>query len=80
MMGNYKNNPKEPFVVAIPNKIRKRFAMHYTIGSFLKRCDTSTTLRKLLALPLKSAAKKKGSMWSRFKNFIQLKTPEGRLK
>ena len=27
-MGNFKDNPKEPFEVRVPNKIRKRITMH----------------------------------------------------
>ncbi len=83
-MGKYKNNPKKPFEVAIPNKIRKRFAMHYTISSPVERMEAATTrLRKALALTKERAAKKKGSIWSRLpwiKNFMQYKTSEGKLK
>ena len=28
MMGNYKKNPKEPYQVKVPSRIRKRIAMH----------------------------------------------------
>jgi len=28
-MGSFKNNPAQPYEVKIPNKIRKRIALHY---------------------------------------------------
>lgn len=79
-MSDFRKNPKRPYEVKIPNKIRKRLSMHYTKESSIKRGRTNTTLRKLLAMPLVPVAGEKGSMWSRFKNFIQFKTPKGRLK
>ena len=27
-MGDYKKNPKQPYQIKVPNKIRKRIAMH----------------------------------------------------
>lgn len=78
-MGDYNKNPKRPFVVCVPNKIRKRIAMHETEGSFLRRMDAATTrLRKALALRSVPVAQKKGSLWSRFtggiKNLLQNKS------
>lgn len=70
-MGNYSKNPEEPFVVKVPNKIRKRIAMHYTEDSFLKKLESATLLRKILALPVGPVVQKKGSMWSRFANGIK---------
>lgn len=75
-MGDYKKNPKRPYEVLIPNKIRTRLAMHYTIDSPVERMKAATSkLRKALALAKKPVAQKKGSLWSRFtngvKNFLQ---------
>ena len=64
-MGDFKKNPKKPFEVAIPNKIRKRIAMHETDASFCRRMEP-TWLRKILALHPAPVVQKKGSMWSRF--------------
>ena len=66
-MGDFKKNPKAPFVVQVPNKIRKRIAMHETKrDSFFRRLKTTSPLRKILSLPSKPVAKKRGSLWSRF--------------
>ena len=66
-MGNFKDNPKAPFVVQIPNKIRKRIAMHETEReSFFRRLKSTTPLRKILSLSSKPVTKKRGSLWSRF--------------
>jgi len=65
-MGDYKKNPKVPFEVRIPNKIRKRIAMHETDSNFLERLEATTLLRKIRSLPIVPVAKKCGSLWSRF--------------
>ena len=83
-MGNYKNNPKKPYEVRVPNRIRKHIAMHETESFFHLRMESaSTRLRKTLAMRTKPYAPKlTGSMWSRFtsgiKNFIQNKPCGGR--
>ena len=83
-MGDFKKNPKKPFEVRVPNKIRKRIAMHFRKDSFLEKLDSITRLEKVIALPSVPVAKKRGSLWSRFsngvKNFMQHKDSEGRLK
>lgn len=74
-MGDFKKNPKVPFEVPIPNKIRKRIAMHerskpepiLTWG--LPKCSA---IKKALAVHKKETKpkQKRGSMWSRFINRI----------
>ena len=80
-LGDFSKNPKTPFVVQVPNKIRKRIAMHETKKeSFLRRLASTTRLRKILSLSSKPIAKKRGSLWSRFTskiaNILQIK-PNG---
>ena len=80
-MGDYRKNPKQPYEVRVPNKIRERIAMHETKReSFFRRLKSTTPLRKILALPSKPVAKKRGSLWSRFTskvaNILQIK-PSG---
>lgn len=53
-MGNFKDNPKKPYEVKVPNKIRKRIFMH----------ERDKPEPRILA-PAKAPAKKRGSMWSR---------------
>ena len=79
-MGDYDKNPKAPFVVQVPNKIRKRLAMHETKeASSLRRLASITSLRKILSLSSKPVAKKRGSLWSRFASRVasifQIKPP-----
>ena len=70
IMGDFSKNPKAPFVVPVPNKIRKRIAMHETKReSFFRRLKSTTPLRKIL-LPKTPAPKKHGSLWSRFTNRV----------
>lgn len=79
-MGDYKKNPKVPFEIQVPNKIRKRIAMHETGSAFLERSESTTLMKKILSLPSKQAVKKRGSLWSRFTsrvaNILQIK-PSG---
>ena len=79
-MGDFSMNPKTPFEVRVPNKIRKRIAMHEKRGSFLRRLESATPLRKILSLSSKPVAKKRGSLWSRVTsrvaNILQIK-PSG---
>ena len=75
-MGDFKKNPKAPFVVQVPNKIRKRIAMHETKReSFFRRLKPVTA--KILSLSSKPVAKRRGSLWSRFTrgvaNFFNIK-------
>jgi len=59
-MGDFKDNPTKPFEVPVPNKIRKRIAMHE------KHKPKLVVLGKQkwsYAEP--SPPKKRGSMWSR---------------
>lgn len=63
-MGDFKKNPKKPFEVRVPNKIRKRIAMH-------QKDDTGLGRMESLLMPLVVAAKLKGSMWSRFTDRIK---------
>ena len=77
-MGDFCKNPKQPYEVRVPNKIRKRIAMHETKReSFFRRWKDSIPLSKVL-LP-----KKRGSLWSRFTNrvanILQIK-PSGERK
>jgi hypothetical protein len=81
-MGDYKKNPKVPFEVRVPNKIRKRIAMHETKSSLkltwgLPKCSA---IKKALAVHKKETKQKRGSLWSRFiskvANILQIK-PSG---
>lgn len=60
-MGSYKDNPKKPYIVKVPNKIRKRIAMH-------ERDDNGLGLIEALAMPalVATTMKHRGSLWSRF--------------
>ncbi len=60
-MGDFKKNPKKPFEVKIPNKIRKRIAMH-------EKEDIALSSLGQLLMPALVATmiKKQGSLWSRF--------------
>ena len=67
-MGDFKKNPKKPFEVKVPNKIRKRIAMHRDEDkSFLAR------LKPVLSVvPIKAKPKKKrGSLWFRFTGWVK---------
>ena len=65
-MGDYRKNPKTPFEVRVPNKIRKRIAMHEKHGSFLRRLEATTSLKRILSLSSTPTTPKRGSLWSRF--------------
>ena len=42
IMGDYRKNPKTPFEIRVPNKIRKRIAMHEKdskLWRFISKCD-----------------------------------------
>ena len=78
-MGDFRKNPRAPFVVWVPNKIRKRIAMHETKrDAWYRRLKPVTA--KILSLSSKPVAKKRGSLWSRFTsrvaNILQIK-PNG---
>ena len=53
-MGDFKKNPEKPFEIRIPNKIRKRIAMHERKIAWLEK-----PYRPVVA-------QRRGSMWSRF--------------
>lgn len=78
-MGDFNKNPKKPFEVSVPNKIRKRIAMHeiprpfkvditksLVAGTFDKITDSLEAISSKSTIP-----KKRGSMWSRFTNRIK---------
>lgn len=64
MMGDFKKNPKEPFEVGVPNKIRKRIVMH-------EKDDTELSPLASLLMPLVVASRQRGSMWSRFTDRVK---------
>ena len=64
-MGDFKKNPKAPFVIQVPNKIRKRIAMHEKAEVSRQR-EVKSPMERLLSLSSKPVAKKHGSLWSRF--------------
>lgn len=76
-MGDYSKNPKRPFVVRVPNRIRKHIAMHETDRAFHRRMEfvaqmnAFSRLKKIAALPAVAIAKKTGSLWSRFSQGVK---------
>ena len=68
-MADFSKNPKAPFEIWVPNKIRKRIVMHETedskVWKFIRASLTPTPLRALASLET-PAPKVRGSMWSRF--------------
>lgn len=60
-MGSFKNNPRRPVEVCVPNKIRKRIAMH-------EKDPAGLGLIEAMVMPalVATTVKKGGSMWSRF--------------
>lgn len=60
-MGCFRDNPRKPYVVKIPNKIRKRITMH-------KRDDNGLDLIESVLMPalVATTMKRRGSMWSQF--------------
>lgn len=72
-MGDFRKNPRKPYEVAVPNKIRKRITMH-------EKDDDGLNPIASLLMPLVVAAKQRGSLWSRFtggvKNILRIK-PHG---
>jgi hypothetical protein len=68
-MGDYKKNPAVPFEIWVPNKIRKRIALHEKADSklwkFIRGSLTQTPLRTAASLETPTE-KVRGSMWSRF--------------
>lgn len=83
-MGDFKKNPKKPYEVKVPNKIRKHIAMHERAGVSRQR-EIKSGLAKILPTPPVSVPviRKRGSFW-RFadgvKNLLQKKLllPEDR--
>ena len=70
-MGNFKDNPKEPFEVKVLNKIRKRIAMHEKHTPESNIPDLISPLIKLYRQPAGEKVRKRGSMWSRFTDRIK---------
>lgn len=70
-MGDFSKNPKEPFEVRVPKKIRKRIAMHETDRAFARRKLKATLLKRIATLPTVPVVQKKGSLWSRFTNGVK---------
>jgi len=64
-MGYFKDNPKKPFEVRVPNKIRKRIAMHE------KHKPEPVIRGKQNRAYVKSEPKKRDSMWLRFTSRIK---------
>ncbi len=79
-MGDYKKNPEQPFEVWVPNKIRKRIAMHEKEDSKVWKLIRTLTAPSKILLPKTPAPKIRGSLWSRFTsrvaNILQIK-PSG---
>ena len=68
-MGDFSKNPKTPFEIWCPNKIRKRIAMqmHETKDSAVWKLIRSLSApRPKILLPKTLAPKRRGSLWSRF--------------
>ncbi len=65
-MSDFKKNPDVPFEIWVPNKIRKRIAMHETEDSKVWKLIRSLTAPSKVLLPKTSASKVRGSLWSRF--------------
>jgi len=76
-MGWYKDNPKKPYIVKIPNKIRKRITMHERDDEGLGLIESG-----LMPLLVGTHLKRRGSMWSRFtgglRNLLRTKPCGGR--
>ncbi|KKL30655.1 hypothetical protein LCGC14_2368450 [marine sediment metagenome] len=60
-MSNFKNNPKRPMEVRVPNKIRKRITMH-------KKDADGLGLIEAMIMPtlVATTIKRKRPMWLRF--------------
>lgn len=65
-MGDFKKNPRKPFEVRVPNKIRKRLAMHEKDA--IELGDVGALLIPAIVA---SSLKKTGSMWSRFTSGVR---------
>ena len=64
-MGDFKKNPKQPFEVRVPNKIRKRIAMHE------KHSPEPNIISPMIKLFRKPEEPKRGSLWSRFTGWVK---------
>lgn len=64
-MGDFKKNPEKPFEVRVPNKIRKRIAMHEKHTPEPMGKKTKTPITSAVDI-MKKRYKKRGSLWSRF--------------
>lgn len=63
-MGDYKKNPETLFEIPVPNKIRKRIAMHERGVS--RQREMKSPMERILSLPPVPVVPKRGSLWSRF--------------
>ena len=74
-MGDFKKNLKKPFGVSVPNKIRKRIAMHrefeFKIPNIIKERIAIHEKMDSLLMPLVVASHQRGSMWTRFTNRVK---------
>jgi len=63
-MGDFRDNPKKPFEVSVPNKIRKRIAMHERAEIHRQR-EIGSELAKILPpiSPSVPTIRKRGSFW-----------------
>jgi len=68
-MGNFKDNPDKPFEVMVPEKIRKRIAMHEKHTPEHKVIHLSN--KRNVEAMLDTTKRMRGSMWSRFTNRIK---------
>jgi len=68
-MGKFKDNPAKPFEVSVPNKIRKRIAMHEK-DKPEQRIIHLSNKRNVEAM-LETAKRMRGSMWSRFTSKVK---------
>ena len=70
-MSGFKKNPKVPFEIKVPNKIRKRIAMHEKHKPESVIPNIISPLKKILSLSPTPAVPKQGSLWSRFTNRVK---------
>ena len=76
-MGWYKDNPRRPYIIKVPNKIRKRISTH-------ERDNVDLGIIETLLMPtlVATTAKRRGSLWSRFtgglRNLLRNKPCGGR--
>ena len=69
-MGDFNDNPKKPYEVRCPNKIREHIAMHERAEVSRQR-EIKSELAKILSPSSASVIRERGSLWSRFTNRIK---------